>query len=143
MKPPSWAAFTSAPAAMSRLTLSTSPAATAEWIVFLDDDVVPAPGWGEALAFDLARTGPAAVQGAIEDAVAGGCSELDAVKCATSAGTGCGGCVPQVTALMNDALRRSGREVSTDLCSHFAHTRADLFDLVRINGHRTVESCTP
>src|SRR5690606_1926153 len=46
-------------------------------------------------------------KGAIEDAVTGGCSDLSAVKCGTRAGTGCGGCVPQVTALMNDALRRS------------------------------------
>ncbi|NLD77942.1 MAG: nitrite reductase large subunit [Acidimicrobiales bacterium] len=73
-------------------------------------------------------------KGSIEDAVASGCSDLDALKCSTKAGTGCGGCVPQVTALMNDALRRAGVEVSTDLCPHFAHTRADLFDLVRING---------
>jgi nitrite reductase (NADH) large subunit len=74
-------------------------------------------------------------KGAIEGAVSGGCSDLAAMKCETRAGTGCGGCVPQVTALMNDALRRAGVEVCTDLCPHFAKTRADLFDLVRIHGY--------
>lgn len=76
-------------------------------------------------------------KGDIERAVAGGCSDLAAIKCTTRAATGCGGCVPQVTAIMNDALRRAGVEVSTDLCPHFAMTRADLFDVVRIHRHTT------
>jgi HAD superfamily hydrolase (TIGR01662 family) len=40
--------------------------ASADWIVFLDDDVVPAAGWGEALTADLAATGAEAVQATIE-----------------------------------------------------------------------------
>jgi len=42
-------------------------ASQADWIVFLDDDVVPAERWGEALAADLAAAGPgmAGVQGRI------------------------------------------------------------------------------
>lgn len=42
-------------------------ASEAEWIVFLDDDVVPAEGWGGALAADLAAAGErtAGVQGRI------------------------------------------------------------------------------
>jgi HAD superfamily hydrolase (TIGR01662 family) len=41
--------------------------ASGEWIAFLDDDVVPCPGWGEALAADLARAGAAvgATQGRV------------------------------------------------------------------------------
>ena len=40
-------------------------AATAPWVVFLDDDVVPDPGWQGWLAADLAAAGPdvAGVQG--------------------------------------------------------------------------------
>jgi histidinol-phosphate phosphatase family protein len=40
-------------------------AARAEWIAFLDDDVVPDPGWGAALLADLEAAGPdvAGVQG--------------------------------------------------------------------------------
>ncbi|WP_327047359.1 glycosyltransferase [Microbispora sp. NBC_01189] len=37
-------------------------AATTPWVVFLDDDVVPGPGWARALAADLARL-PAHVGG--------------------------------------------------------------------------------
>ena len=42
-------------------------ASTADWVVFLDDDVVPAEGWMQALAADLAAAGPGvgAVQGRI------------------------------------------------------------------------------
>ena len=40
---------------------------TSEWVEFLDDDVVPPPGWAAALATDLASLGPgdAASQGRI------------------------------------------------------------------------------
>lgn len=41
-------------------------ASRAEWVVFLDDDVVPPPGWREALAGDLAAAvGAGATQGRI------------------------------------------------------------------------------
>ena len=42
-------------------------AAQAEWVAFLDDDVLPPAGWRDALAADLAACGPdvAAVQGRI------------------------------------------------------------------------------
>lgn len=32
---------------------------SSEWVAFLDDDVIPAPGWAEALAADLDELGPA------------------------------------------------------------------------------------
>ncbi|HVM41402.1 MAG TPA: HAD-IIIA family hydrolase, partial [Acidimicrobiia bacterium] len=43
-------------------------AATAAWVAFLDDDVVPADGWGDALVDDLEGVDPgvAGVQGLIE-----------------------------------------------------------------------------
>ena len=42
-------------------------AGAADWVVFLDDDVVPEPGWRAALAADLAAAGPdvGGVQGRI------------------------------------------------------------------------------
>lgn len=42
-------------------------AASAPWVAFLDDDVLPSPGWSEALAADLAAIGPdvAASQGRV------------------------------------------------------------------------------
>lgn len=42
-------------------------AAHGEWVVFLDDDVVPAPGWARRLRADLASPGPVGgVQGVVE-----------------------------------------------------------------------------
>jgi hypothetical protein len=41
-------------------------AARSEWVVFLDDDVVPGPGWAERLAADLAVPGIDGSQGRIE-----------------------------------------------------------------------------
>jgi HAD superfamily hydrolase (TIGR01662 family) len=42
-------------------------ATTARWVVFVDDDVLPDPDWGSALAADLAAAGPGvgAVQGIV------------------------------------------------------------------------------
>ncbi|MDP9402379.1 MAG: nitrite reductase large subunit NirB [Actinomycetota bacterium] len=72
-------------------------------------------------------------KGAICAAVASaGCTDLAGVKAATAAGTGCGGCVPLVTELLNGELRRAGVDVRRGLCEHFDHTRQELFELVRV-----------
>ncbi|MET0895730.1 MAG: nitrite reductase large subunit NirB [Acidimicrobiia bacterium] len=60
-------------------------------------------------------------------------TDLAAVKAATRAGTTCGGCVPLVTDLLNDELRKAGREVCHHLCEHFEYSRQELFDIVRVN----------
>ena len=65
-----------------------------------------------------------------------GCTALAAVKAATKAGTSCGGCVPLVTELLKDELRKAGVEVRNHLCEHFAYSRQELFDIVRV--HRIV-----
>jgi nitrite reductase (NADH) large subunit len=77
-------------------------------------------------------------KGMIGAAIAAG--ELDdvgALTACTRAGSGCGSCVPVLTDLLHDELRRAGREVSTRLCEHFAQSRADLFEVVRVTGIRT------
>ncbi|WP_432698326.1 nitrite reductase large subunit NirB [Marinobacterium sp. YM272] len=73
-------------------------------------------------------------KGDIQGAVAGGCCSLGDVKGATKAGTGCGGCVPLLTSLVNHELEELGVEVSHDLCEHFAYTRQDLYNLIRVGG---------
>ncbi|MGH9278951.1 MAG: nitrite reductase large subunit NirB, partial [Acidimicrobiales bacterium] len=70
--------------------------------------------------------------GTIRTAVGEGSEEVPAVKACTKAGTGCGGCVPLVTEILKDELRQAGVEVRTDLCEHFAYSRQELFDLVRV-----------
>ena len=69
---------------------------------------------------------------AICAAIADGVSDLGGIKAATRAATTCGGCAPLVTELLNDELRRSGREVRSDLCEHFGYSRQELFDIVRV-----------
>jgi nitrite reductase (NADH) large subunit len=76
--------------------------------------------------------------GQIRQAVAeGGCTQLGEVKAATCAGTGCGSCVPLVTALLADELTKAGREVDRSLCEHFSLTRQELFDVIRVRGVRS------
>jgi nitrite reductase (NADH) large subunit len=76
----------------------------------------------------------AVTKGAICAAIAAeGLTDVAAVKAATKAGTGCGSCVP----LLKTLLAESGVQMSTALCEHFAHSRAELFDIVRVTGIST------
>jgi nitrite reductase (NADH) large subunit len=66
-----------------------------------------------------------------------GCTDLAGVKACTKAGTSCGSCLPLVKKLMATELEKSGVEVSRALCEHFDTSRAELFDIVRVQGLRT------
>ncbi|MDQ6726002.1 MAG: nitrite reductase large subunit NirB, partial [Actinomycetota bacterium] len=70
---------------------------------------------------------------AICGAVAGGCGEVSEIKACTKAGTGCGGCVPLVTEILRDEQRKAGVVVANTLCEHFAYSRQELFDIVRVH----------
>lgn len=69
---------------------------------------------------------------AIVAAVEEGSTTLGAIRSCTKASTGCGGCAPLVTQLLNAELERRGVEVNTDICEHFPHTRQELYHLVRV-----------
>ena len=69
-----------------------------------------------------------------------GVRTLGDIKSMTKAGTGCGGCVPLVTKLLNYQLGELGEEVNTDLCEHFAHTRTELYDIVKVSGIATFDA---
>lgn len=71
-------------------------------------------------------------KGQICCAVQDGATTIGAIKAATKAGTGCGGCVALATQLMNCELTKLGVEVNTDICEHFAFTRQELHHLVRV-----------
>ncbi len=64
---------------------------------------------------------------------ADGVTDVGAIKACTKAGTGCGGCVPLVTELLRDELKKAGVEVANNLCEHFSYSRQELFDIVRIH----------
>lgn len=80
--------------------------------------------------------------GAIRGAVRGDdgsepCHDLGALKGCTKAGTSCGSCLPLVKKLLDEELTAAGIETSHALCEHFAMSRAQLFDVVRVTGIRT------
>ncbi|MCJ1431471.1 hypothetical protein MMC27_000824 [Xylographa pallens] len=62
----------------------------------------------------------------------GTCKSIGEVKSCTKAGTGCGGCMPLVQSIFNTQMKAMGNEVSNHLCPHFAHSRADLFNIISV-----------
>jgi len=72
-------------------------------------------------------------KGAICQSVQDGSQTLGDIKACTQAATGCGGCTALVTQVMNSELVSLGVEVNTDICEHFAYTRQDLYNIIRIN----------
>ncbi|MEZ5653016.1 MAG: nitrite reductase large subunit NirB [Burkholderiaceae bacterium] len=76
-------------------------------------------------------------KGCIVQAVRDGCHDLGAVKRGTRAGTGCGGCANMIKQLVDLTLAEQGIEVRHDLCEHFAHSRQELFHIVRVEGIKT------
>ncbi|MFQ0972612.1 nitrite reductase large subunit NirB [Gilliamella sp. CG35] len=70
----------------------------------------------------------------IINAIHAGCHTVAAIKAETKAGTGCGGCIPLVTQLLNSELAKQGIEVSHALCEHFKYSRQELYHLIRVEG---------
>ena len=73
-------------------------------------------------------------KGAIAAAVGDGATTLGAIRACTKASTGCGGCAPLVTQVLNMELEKLGVAINTDICEHFPHTRQELYHLVRVEG---------
>ncbi len=79
-------------------------------------------------------------KGAICEAI--GAQKLTAVagiKSCTRAGTGCGSCVTLLSDLLKAELKRAGVAVSNRLCEHFAHSRQELYHLIRVHQLRTFD----
>lgn len=70
-----------------------------------------------------------AVRAAIRDDAA--CSVAELKQC-TRAGTGCGGCLPQLGKLLAEEAERSGASVDRSICPHFGFTRQELFFIVKV-----------
>ncbi len=71
--------------------------------------------------------------------MAKGCHTVAAIKTETRAGTGCGGCVPLITQVLNAELSRQGIEVNNHLCEHFAWSRQELYHLIRVEGIKSFD----
>jgi nitrite reductase (NADH) large subunit len=103
----------------------------------LPEGTGPAPA-GELPEEALVCSCNAVTAGSIRCAVTEeGCADVGAVKACTRAGTSCGSCLPLVKRLVTTELERSGVAVSHALCEHFDLSRAQLFDVVRVQGLRT------
>ncbi len=77
----------------------------------------------------------------IRDAVRStGLSTVAQVKMCTKAGTGCGGCLPQVADLVKAELKAMGKTVNNHLCEHFPHSRQELFQIVKIKRLKTFDA---
>ncbi len=74
-------------------------------------------------------------RGDVKTAIVAGCHDVASLKSETTAGTGCGGCLPGLSALLDRELEVRGVAVDRRLCEHFAHSRQELFDLIRFHGH--------
>lgn len=73
-------------------------------------------------------------KGAVCAAIDDGCTDLAGIKSCTKAATGCGGCAALVKQVFEHELIARGVEVDKSLCEHFAHTRQELYHLVRVEG---------
>lgn len=62
----------------------------------------------------------------------GSCKSIGEVKSCTKAGTGCGGCMPLVQSIFNNAMKDMGQEVLNHLCPHFKYSRADLYNIIYV-----------
>jgi len=71
-------------------------------------------------------------KGSLCAAVGGGATSIGALKKCTGAGTACGGCVPLVTQIMKAEMKKLGMDVNNHVCEHFAHSRQELFHLVKV-----------
>ncbi|WP_446750988.1 nitrite reductase large subunit NirB [Streptomyces sp. CLV115] len=91
-------------------------------------------------------------KGAIRAAVTEqGMRTVPEVKKCTRAGTGCGSCVKLLASVVGEELAAAGHEIARGLCEHFTHTRAELYEIVRVRGitgfsrlideHGTGEGC--
>lgn len=78
-------------------------------------------------------------KGALCGAIAEGSTSLGALKKCTKAATSCGGCGPLVKQVLDAELKKSGVLVLNHLCEHFAHSRQELFHLIKIGKHRSFD----
>ena len=80
-------------------------------------------------------------RGAVAEMVAelGPDANLAALKKATRAGTGCGGCEPLVKSILGEELDKLGVAMNNDLCEHFAFSRSELVAMCKTHDHASFE----
>ncbi|MEP6791766.1 MAG: nitrite reductase large subunit NirB, partial [Ramlibacter sp.] len=120
---------------LSGLDLPESP----EFLILPQPDGAARPALGVDALPDAAQICSCnnVSKGALCTAVGEGACTIAALKSCTRAGTSCGGCVPLVTQVMKAEMKKRGMAVNNHLCEHFAHSRQELFHLVKVQGIRS------
>ncbi|KAM6500317.1 nitrite reductase H large subunit [Amanita muscaria] len=67
------------------------------------------------------------------------CENLVQVKCFSRAGTGCGGCLPQVQEIFEAELQATGQTISNAMCAHFKYSRTEIFTIGKVKQLKTFE----
>ncbi|CAG20905.1 nitrite reductase large subunit NirB [Photobacterium profundum] len=78
-------------------------------------------------------------KGQIKEAVANGCTDMASIKGTTKASSGCGGCTGLAKQVLDAELASLGFEVKNDICEHFAYSRKELADIIRIKEIKTFD----
>jgi nitrite reductase (NADH) large subunit len=78
-------------------------------------------------------------KGDIIGAIDGGACTVNDIKACTKAGTGCGGCAALLKNVADSEFSQRGVEVKKDICEHFAHSRRELFDIVKVEKIKTFD----
>lgn len=76
-------------------------------------------------------------KGAICCKIEEGVVSLADIKATTKASTGCGGCSALLKSVVDCELKKRGVAVNNYICEHFAHSRQELFHIVKVNGYKT------
>ncbi|WP_068716560.1 nitrite reductase large subunit NirB [Vibrio tritonius] len=78
-------------------------------------------------------------KGTIVEAVKAGCTTMAELKETTNASTGCGGCSALAKQVLDSELEKLGVEVNNHVCEHFAYSRQELSDLIRVHQIKTFD----
>lgn len=78
-------------------------------------------------------------KGDIVNLIDTGTCDLAEIKSCTKASTGCGGCTALLKNVVDTELEKRGVEVNRDLCEHFAYSRQDLFNLIKVQKIKSFE----
>jgi nitrite reductase (NADH) large subunit len=79
-------------------------------------------------------------KGDLVAAIQAGAQDLNALKAATKAGTGCGGCSNMVKSVLDTQLASMGVEVNNHICEHFEHSRQELFHICQVEQIKDFDS---
>ncbi len=79
-------------------------------------------------------------KGSLCAAIGEGATTIAALKKCTKAATSCGGCGPLVKQVLDAELKKAGVTVLNHLCEHFAHSRQEIFHLVKVGQLKTFDA---